>query len=135
MGNVVKLLLCIFLIISRFGQSAAQKNTFDGKKNQSEKEWKIEGKKKVLDNLTKYDEKGNKAEEIDYNSVGDQKSRVVYEYNNNGKCIKETHYDNYNKLSKTVTFEYHENGKRKTQYNYLPNGKLRNTKEFEYILE
>ncbi|HOU67760.1 MAG TPA: hypothetical protein PKW49_04130 [Paludibacteraceae bacterium] len=114
--------------------TSAQK-MFDDKRIKELKEWKIEGKKKTLDHLTKYDEKGNKVEEIEYNSVGDQKSRVTYEYNANDKCIKESYFDEYNKLEKTVTTEYHPNGKKKLQNTFQANGKLKNTKEFEYILE
>ena len=114
--------------------SYAQKK-FDGKTITAVKEWKLEGKKKSIDHLTKYDANGNKVEEIEYNNVGDQKSRTTYEYNAKGKCVKESYFDEYNKLEKTVTIEYHENGKKKSQSTYLPNGKLKNTKEFEYILE
>lgn len=120
------------LLVSFFSVSAQKK--FDGKKIKETKEWQIEGKKRILDSETKYGEKG-KIEEIEYNSVGDLKKRVTYEYNDAGKCVKESHYDKYNKLEKTVTFEYHENGRKKQQFTYLPNGKLKNTKEFEYILE
>ncbi|MBP5455861.1 MAG: hypothetical protein J6Y37_05130 [Paludibacteraceae bacterium] len=118
-----------------FSTALFAQKTFDGKAISEVKEWKIEGKKKSLDHLTKYDDKGNKTEETEYTATGDMRERVVYEYNAKGKCIKETHYDEYNKLKKTVTFEYHENGKKKSQSTFLPNGKLKSQKEYEYILK
>lgn len=123
------------VIFSLLSSSAVAQKMFDGKTIMELKEWKIEGKKRVLDHHTKYDEKGNKKEEIEYLSNGDMRDRVVYEYNENGKCVKETHYDEFNKLDKTVTFEYHPNGKKKKQSTFYPGGKLKNTKEFEYILK
>jgi tRNA nucleotidyltransferase (CCA-adding enzyme) len=132
MKNKTGLLLVLFLF--SFLSLPAQKK-FDGKKIKSVKEWRIEGKKKQLDQVTFYNEQGKKSEEINYDKVGDLKNRITYEYDENGKCVLEKHYDSYNKLEKTVTWEYHENGRKKIQYTYLPNGKLRNTKEFEYILE
>ena len=133
MNSKTTIYLVSLLVFFSFSVSAQKK--IDGKRIKSVKEWKIEGKKKSLDQVTHYDVKGNKTEEIMYDNVGDQKKRVTYEYNEAGKCVKESHYDKYNKLEKTVAFEYLENGKKKSQSSYLPNGKLKNTKEFEYILE
>ncbi len=122
--------LCLLL----FFPVSAQKK-IDGKRIKETKEWRVEGKKRVLDQVSRYDNRGEKIEEIEYNSVGDLKRRITFEYNDAGKCIKEVHYDKFNKLEKTVTFEHFENGKKKLQTTYLPNGKLSHTKEFEYILE
>ncbi|MCQ2218411.1 MAG: hypothetical protein MJZ33_08020 [Paludibacteraceae bacterium] len=127
--------LSLVAISLLFSFSALGQKSFDGKIVTEIKEWKIEGKKKFLDQVTKYDDKGNKTEEIEYSSNGDMRSRVTYEYNAKGKCTKETHYDETNKLKKTVTFEFHENGKKKSQSTFLPNGKLKSTKEFEYVLK
>lgn len=131
-----KRLLGVASLALILSSSVVAQKTFDGKVITEVKEWRVEGqKRRVLDHHTKYDEKGNKAEEIEYLANGDMRDRVVYEYNEKGKCIKETHYDEFNKLKKTVTFEYHENGKKKLQSTFLPNGKLKSTKEFEYILK
>lgn len=130
--TVVSFLLPLF-VLSSLSVSAQKK--FDGKKLKEVKEWRIDGSKKRLDHLTKYGADGKKVEEIEYSSVGDQKSRTTYTYNENGKCIEEKTYDEYNKLEKTVQYDYFDNGKKKSQKTLLPNGKLKSYKEFEYILE
>ena len=128
--NIFLISLCLL-----FSFSVSAQKKIDGKRIKEVKEWKVEGKKRTLSQVTRYDKHSNKIEEIDYNSVGDQKKRVTFEYNEAGKCIKESHYDKYNKLEKTVTFEYLEGGRKKSQSVFLPSGKLSHTKEFEYILE
>jgi antitoxin component YwqK of YwqJK toxin-antitoxin module len=132
MKNKVGLFLTIFLFT--FIALPAQKK-FDGKKIKSVKEWRINGKKKTIDQVVVYNDNGKKIEEINYDNVGDQKTRIVFEYDEKGKCIKETHYDEFDKHEKTITWDFHENGRKKIQYTHLPNGKLKHTKEFEYILE
>jgi len=132
MNSKINICLIFFFFLFSFSVSAQKK--IDGKRIKEVKEWKIEGKKRTLDQITYYDEKSNKTEEKEYNSVGDLKKRVTYEYNESGKCVKESYYDKYNKLEKVVTFEYLEGGRKKSQSTYLPNGKLKHTKEFEYIL-
>ncbi len=133
MNNKLNICLLSFFLLLSFSVSAQKK--INGKRIKEVKEWNVNGKKRVLDQVSRYDERGEKVEEIEYNSVGDLKRRVTFEYNEAGKCIKESHYDKYNKLEKTVTFEHNENGKKKLQSTYFPNGKLSHTKEFEYILE
>lgn len=113
---------------------SAQK-MFEGKKLKEVKEWSVEGSKKKLDHKTTYDANGKKSEEIEFNSLGDQKYRVTYTYNEKGKCIEEKNYDEFDKLEKTVKFEYFDNGKKKSQTTYLPNGKVKSYKEYEYITE
>jgi len=133
MNNRINIcLISLFLFLS-FSVSAQKK--IDGKRIKEIKEWKTEGKKRTLDQVTFYDEKSNKTEEISYDNVGDRKKRVIFEYNESGRCVKESHYNKYNKLEKTVVFEYLEGGRKKSQSTYLPSGKLKHTKEFEYILE
>jgi hypothetical protein len=130
-----KLNICLVSLCLLFSVSVSAQKKIDGKRIKEVKEWRVEGKKRVLDQVSRYDDRSEKIEEIEYNSVGDLKRRITYEYNEAGKCIKESHYDKYNKLEKTVTFEHFENGKKKLQSTFLPNGKLSHTKEFEYILE
>lgn len=129
-----KINICLVSLLLLFSFSVSAQKKIEGKRIKEIKEWRVEGKKRTLDQVTYYDEKSNKTEEIEYNSVGDQKRKVVYQYNE-GKCIKESHYDKFNKLEKVITFEYLEGGRKKLQSNYFPNGKLSHTKEFEYILE
>ena len=98
------------------------------------KEWKIAANSaaRVLDKMTRYNEKGKKVEEIEYANYG-QKSRTVYEYDANGRCSRQVVYDSKNKPIRVRKFEYYEDGSKKKQYNYDPNGKLVSTREFEYI--
>lgn len=132
MKKVILSFLALFMIAS-FTTAFSQKK-IDGKLLKEVKEWSLVGSKKKLDHITKYNEQGKKVEEIEYNSLGDQKTRVTYKYNNANKCIEEQHFDEFDKLEKTIQFEYNESGKKSLQRTILPNGKLKNTKEFEYIL-
>ncbi len=124
----------LFIFTLSLFSSNAQKSV-DGKVLKEIKEWRVEGSKKKLDHLTKFGPEGKKMEEIEYSSIGEQKSRTTYTYNEKGKCVEEKHYDEYNKLEKTYQFEYLENGKKKSQKTILPNGKVKSYKEFEYIVE
>ena len=133
MKRIILSFLALFMVAS-FTTVFSQKK-IDGKLLKEVKEWSVSGDKKKLDHITKYNEKGKKVEEIEYNSVGDQKSRVTYKYNDADKCIEEQHFDEFDKLEKTLQFEYNESGKKSLQRTILPNGKLKNTKEFEYILQ
>lgn len=115
------------------GCGATMAKTVDGKQVTQVKEWSVNNGKKTLDQVTKYDNSGNKVEEIDYDKAGDQKGRVTYKYNAAGKCIEEQHFDKYNKLEKTEKIEYNASGKKSSVKTYLPNGKLKNEHQFEYI--
>lgn len=133
MKKIILSILALFVMASFSGVYSQKK--IDGKLLKEVKEWTITGSKKKLDHITKYNEQGKKVEEIEYNSVGDQKSRVTYKYNESNKCIEEQHFDEFDKLEKTIQFEYNDHGKKSLQRTILPNGKLKNTKEFEYILQ
>ncbi len=115
--------------------SFAQKKTLDGKRIKEVKEWKVEGSKRYLVEVSKFDAKGKKTEEIKYNSDGSQKERVTFEYNAEGKCVTELKYDEYNKLDKKTVTEYNAQGKRVKETSYNASGKLKGTKEIEYITE
>lgn len=128
------LLLAFVAFFSLSSVSVNAEKAFEGKVLKEVKEWRVDGSKKKLDHLTKYKD-GKKVEEIEYSSIGEQKSRTTYSYNEKGKCIEEKYYDEYNKLEKTVQFEYLDNGKKKSQKTLLPNGKVKSYKEFEYIVE
>lgn len=114
------------------GSNAFAAKTIDGKQITEIKEWIVNGSKKTLDEATKYDEKGNKTEVVNYKD-GEMKSRTTYKYNANGKCVEEAHYDKFNKLEKTVKIEYNANGKKQSEKTYQPNGKLKSEHVFEYI--
>lgn len=115
--------------------SVSAQKTYDGKVLKEVKEWKIVGNKRSLDHVSRYDAKGNKTEEIEYDNDGKQKSRSTFEYNEAGKCVKEVVYDENNKVEKTISTEYNEKGKKKGQTTFQPNGKVKSKKEFEYVTE
>ena len=100
------------------------------------KEWKTSVKTgtRFMDELTKYNAKGQKIEQIEYANYG-QKSRTTYEYDAKGNCVKHVLYDSKNKVVRIRKFEYYEDGSKKKQYNYDPDGKLVSTRDFEYIFE
>jgi hypothetical protein len=59
------------------------------------------------ESVEKYDENGNKIEVIEYNSKGDIKNYLQYEYNEKGKVVKEMKIDALNKKPiKTIEFTY-----------------------------
>ncbi len=113
----------------------AQSKTSSGK-SVTVKEWKTSAKTgtRYMDEMTKYNAKGQKIEQIEYANYG-QKSRTTYEYDAKGNCVKHVLYDSKNKVVRIRKFEYYEDGSKKKQYNYDPDGKLVSTREFEYIFE
>ena len=113
----------------------AQSKTSSGKAV-TVKEWKTSAKTgtRYMDEMTKYNAKGQKIEQIEYANYG-QKSRTTYEYDSKGNCVKHVLYDSKNKVVRIRKFEYYEDGSKKKQYNYDPDGKLVSTREFEYIFE
>ena len=113
----------------------AQSKTSSGK-TVTVKEWKTSAKTgtRYMDEMTKYNAKGQKIEQIEYANYG-QKSRTTYEYDAKGNCVKHVLYDSKNKVVRIRKFEYYEDGSKKKQYNYDPDGKLVSTREFEYIFE
>ena len=113
----------------------AQSKTSSGK-SVTVKEWKTSAKTgtRYMDEMTKYNAKGQKIEQIEYANYG-QKSRTTYEYDAKGNCVKHVLYDSKNKVVRIRKFEYYDDGSKKKQYNYAPDGKLVSTREFEYIFE
>ena len=113
----------------------AQSKTSSGK-SVTVKEWKTSAKTgtRYMDEMTKYNAKGQKIEQIEYANYG-QKSRITYEYDAKGNCVKHVLYDSKNKVVRIRKFEYYDDGSKKKQYNYDPDGKLVSTREFEYIFE
>ena len=113
----------------------AQSKTSSGK-TVTVKEWKTSAKTgtRYMDEMTKYNAKGQKIEQIEYANYG-QKSRTTYEYDAKGNCVKHVLYDSKNKVVRIRKFEYYDDGSKKKQYNYDPDGKLVSTREFEYIFE
>ncbi len=133
--NTLKVLFPLVLSLIAFSSVDAQKKTLDGKKIKEVKEWKIEGGKRSLSEVSKYDAKGEKVEQIKYSSNGSQKERTVFEYNANGKCVAEIKYDEFNKLEKKTVTEYNAAGKRSKETTYDAKGKVKSVKEVEYITE
>lgn len=127
-----KHLFIALALLSSIGSNAFAAKTIDGKQITEIKEWIVNGSKKTIDEVTKYDEKGNKIEVVNYKD-GEMKERTTYKYNANGKCIEEAHYDKFNKLEKTVKIEYNANGKKSSEKTFQSNGKLKSEHVFEYI--
>ena len=67
----------------------------------------------------KYDEKGNRIEENEYNSDGSLKSKATYKYDEKGNKIEENRYNSDGSLDKKYTYKYDEKGNRieKNEYN------------------
>lgn len=133
--KTMKVLFPVVLSLLFFSSASAQKKTVDGKKIKEIKEWKVDSGKRTLSEVSKYDAKGDKVEEIKYSSNGSQKERFVYEYNANGKCVAEIKYDEFNKLEKKTVIEYNSFGKRSKETSYDAKGKVKSVKEVEYITE
>ena len=127
------LILIVILLFST--ATFAQSKTSSGK-TVTVKEWKTSAKTgtRYMDEMTKYNAKGKKIEQIEYANYG-QKSRTTYEYDAKGNCVKHVLYDSKNKVVRIRKFEYYDDGSKKKQYNYDPDGKLVSTREFEYIFE
>ena len=133
--NTFKVLFPLLLALFAFSSADAQKNTVDGKKIKEIKEWKIDGGKRFLSEVSKYNVNGEKTEQIKYESNGSPKERTTYEYNAKGKCVAEIRYDEFNKLEKKTLIEYNSYGKRSKETIYDAKGKVKSTKEVEYITE
>ena len=129
-----KTLILITLLVFSSAVFAQSKGT--RYKSVTVKEWKTSVKSgtRFMDEVTKYNSKGQKIEQIEYANYG-QKARTTYEYDEKGNCVKHVLYDSKNKVVRIRKFEYYEDGSKKKQYNYDPDGKLVSTREFEYIFE
>ena len=129
-----KTLILITLLVFSTALFAQSKGT--GFNSVTVKEWKISEKNgtRFMDEVTKYNSKGQKIEQIEYANYG-QKSRTTFEYDANGYCTKQMVYDSKNKLVRIRKIEYYSDGSKKKQYNYDPDGKLVSTREFEYIFD
>lgn len=126
-------LLIIFSTTFSFGQS---KKNISKEEITTKIEWKyiISGnnEKKVKNNVTKYDTKGNIIEEIKYDSNGKIKKRTTKKYNENNDVILKISYLPNGKLNKKTVYEYNNNFKKsKTEYN--DKGKIVSKKEYEYL--
>ena len=131
MKKIIILLGCIILCVSvSFGQNSEKR---EQRKNMTVKTWKTPVKgTKYLDHVTKYDAKGRKAEEIEYNSSM-MTARIVYEYDANDRVVREVVYDERNKASRIHKIEYNADGTKKRQLNYNAKGNLLSVREYEYI--
>ncbi len=122
------LCLCLFVVS---GQSESKKEL---RKNSTTKVWKTPVKgTRYLDEVTKYDAKGRKVEEIEYTSNGSLRARCTYEYDANDRVVREVVYDDRNKPFRIHKIEYNADGTKKRQLNYTAKGNLLSVKEYEYI--
>ena len=119
-------MLCATVI---YGQSDKK----ESRKNLTVKTWKtpVRGTK-YLDHVTKYDAKGRKSEETEYNAGG-MRTRVTYEYDANDRVVREVVYDENNKPYRIHKIEYNSDGTKKRQLNYNTKGVLISIREYEYI--
>lgn len=95
---------------------------------------KLEKKSMITfkESMEKYDENGNKTEVIEYNSKGDIKSFVQYEYNEKGKVTKESKIDPISKKpSKTIEYLY-EDDKLTKELLYNKKNELIETTQYTY---
>ena len=131
MKKIILLLSCVLLCVAvSYGQDSEKKEL---RKNTTVKTWKTPTKgTKYLDHVTKYDAKGRKSEEIEYNGSG-MKARVTYEYDANDRVVREVVYDEHNKPYRVHKIEYNADGTKKRQLNYNTKGNLLSVREYEYI--
>ena len=131
MKKVILLLSCVLLCVAvSYGQDSEKKEL---RKNTTVKTWKTPTKgTKYLDHVTKYDAKGRKSEEIEYNGSG-MKARITYEYDANDRVVREVVYDEHNKPYRVHKIEYNADGTKKRQLNYNTKGNLLSVREYEYI--
>jgi len=132
--HLATLLLLTLCATTLMAQQPAN-NKREKKKNMVVKEWNLKAGSKTpfLDNVTTFDDKGRKIEEVEYASYG-QKYRIVYEYEGDAiKCSREIEYNDKNNVVSVKKFEYNADGTKSKQYTYLPNGKLKSTKIYERI--
>lgn len=130
MKKIILLLACTLLcVLVSFGQSEKK----ESRKNLTVKTWKTPTRgTKYLDHVTKYDAKGRKSEETEYNSSG-MRARVTYEYDANDRVVREVVYDEHNKPYRIHKIEYNTDGTKKRQLNYNTKGALISVREYEYI--
>ena len=131
MKRIIVLIVCALLCATvSFGQDSDKK---ERRKNLTVKTWKTPVKgTKYLDHVTKYDAKGRKSEEIEYNGSG-MRTRVTYEYDANDRVVREVVYDEHNKAYRIHKIEYNADGTKKRQLNYNTKGNLLSVREYEYI--
>ena len=131
MKRIIVLIFCtLFCVSASYGQESDKKEL---RKNTTVKTWKTPVKgTKYLDHVTKYDAKGRKSEEIEYNGSG-MRARVTYEYDANDRVVREVVYDEHNKPYRIHKIEYNADGTKKRQLNYNTKGNLLSVREYEYI--
>jgi YD repeat-containing protein len=131
MKKIIIMMFCAVMSMSvSFGQSSEKKEL---RKNTTVKTWKTPVKgTKYLDHVTKYDAKGRKTEEIEYNSSA-MTARITYEYDENDRVVREVVYDERNKAARIHKIEYNADGTKKRQLNYNAKGNLLSIREYEYI--
>ncbi|MFO7656971.1 MAG: hypothetical protein R6W78_07880 [Bacteroidales bacterium] len=98
----------------------------------SRESWEnADGKTRHLTSVEKYDQNGNKIEEIKYSKEKSIKKRIVCTYNSNNDKISETEYDESGKQVQRIIYEYNGN-LRVTKKEYDEKNKLVAWKTYEY---
>ena len=72
----------------------------------SEVDYENSNGKETLEQVEKYNQKGNLIEFIEYDSKGKVKKHEKYEYNENNEITKEVHIDGAGKVEKTIEYKY-----------------------------
>ena len=82
-------------------------------------------KSDINNNLTRYDENGNKINYCQYDSTGRLLYRHTYKYDGDGNQIEEAWYNPDSTLYLKSTFKYDDNGNQIEENDRRPNGSLR----------
>ncbi|MBN1115584.1 MAG: hypothetical protein JXA77_00140 [Bacteroidales bacterium] len=78
---------------------------------------------KKLDQVEKFNNRGQVIQLIDYDKNGKQKERITYSYNDNGDITEEKYYDETDKIAKAYKYTY-EDQLKKTKEKYDDKGNL-----------
>lgn len=131
MKKIIILLSCVMLCSSISSGQNTEKREL--RKNMTVKTWKTPVKGiTYLDRVTKYDAKGHKSEEIEYNPSG-MTAQCTYEYDANDRVVREVVYDAHNKAYRIHKIEYNSDGPKKHQLNYNAKGNLLSISEYKHI--
>ncbi len=84
------------------------------------------------ENITKYDEKGNKTESVSYDASGKIKERFTLKYDEKGNKVKVAGYDAIGKSEGTTTYKYDEKGNKVEEAVYYASGKLDSKRTYKY---
>ena len=84
-----------------------------------------------VNNVTKYDKKGNNVEGVTW-ADGKITKKYTAKYDEKGNMVEEVHYDAIEKIEERFTYKYDEKGNRVERVKYDANGKLENKDTYKY---